>query len=229
VSDSYRVSDSQVGVYSATSLEERIAWLDDIRETTWQLATPEVRKAWAAARGRTVHPAPESLEIDANIRARVWRGDAEALSYAVESVMTLHLGAAPRANSVREPRELTLEFERHLGPRMTAALLGGSFRPSQGGDLTVRIHVGRATGPRWPGSLMSHAIVGLHPEFVAGVSAAAEHAVLLGPGELDLNRAAYDEVGSSCASFERATRALIEALAVEPESVVTALCAALGR
>jgi hypothetical protein len=49
---SYWVSDEQLRTFAATSPERRLAWLEEMRRVTFELAPPHVRAHWAALRER---------------------------------------------------------------------------------------------------------------------------------------------------------------------------------
>ena len=46
----YVVSDEMLARFATSTLEQRLAWLDEMRVFSWELASPEVRERWRRAR-----------------------------------------------------------------------------------------------------------------------------------------------------------------------------------
>jgi hypothetical protein len=223
----YSVSDEQLLRYSRAPLQARLEWLEGVRTTTWQLADDATRASWDRARGKTHHPMPVSLPLDGHAVGRVWRGDADTFAYPSEKVLERSVVAR---GSAAQARSLSLEFARHVGPRFVSALLGGTYVPGAGQQLLLRLHVEARSGPIWPGALSVDATsVGL-PEWAADALAnSAEVCSRLGPGTLDIDRAAHDEIASSPDSFVQALTALVAALSAPLDLALEALRDALSR
>ena len=49
----YEVSDEQLARFARATIEQRLEWLEHMRQWTWDNASPEVRAAWAARRRGT--------------------------------------------------------------------------------------------------------------------------------------------------------------------------------
>ncbi len=48
----YYVSDEQLARFAKASIDQRLDWLEDMREATYALASPETRLSWARLRGK---------------------------------------------------------------------------------------------------------------------------------------------------------------------------------
>lgn len=46
----YDVSEEQIRAFSACSPAERLRWLEEMREVTWKLASPETKRSWGRLR-----------------------------------------------------------------------------------------------------------------------------------------------------------------------------------
>ena len=47
----YFVSDEQIAVYRALTIEQKLRWLDDSKRTAFALATDSAKASWARLRG----------------------------------------------------------------------------------------------------------------------------------------------------------------------------------
>lgn len=54
----YEVSAELLARFAASTLEQRIQWLDEMRTFSWELASPETRARWRRARAKRAPPAP---------------------------------------------------------------------------------------------------------------------------------------------------------------------------
>ncbi len=50
------VSDEQKRAFAALSDEEKLQWLDEWQQATWEAATPEARASWWLLRGKPFGP-----------------------------------------------------------------------------------------------------------------------------------------------------------------------------
>lgn len=46
----YEVSDEMLARFAASTLAQRIQWLDEMRTFSWEMASPETRERWRNAR-----------------------------------------------------------------------------------------------------------------------------------------------------------------------------------
>ena len=48
----YYVSDEQLSQFAKATLDQRLDWLEEMREVTYSLSTPETRLSWTRMRGK---------------------------------------------------------------------------------------------------------------------------------------------------------------------------------
>jgi hypothetical protein len=46
----YEVSDELLARFATSTVEQRLRWLEEMREFSWEMATPETRSRWRRAR-----------------------------------------------------------------------------------------------------------------------------------------------------------------------------------
>jgi hypothetical protein len=225
----YTVSDEQLEAYGRSTLDARLAWLEGVRTMTWALASDDTRASWDRLRGRAPVPLPVPLVLQGEVKARFWLGDADVFGYAPRGVHERRVSAG---RTGVEARALSVEWARHLGPRFSFGLLGGSWAPSSDGLLVVRVHEGSSDGPAWPGTLLpvgDGTRIGLPAWAAQAILEHASYALALGSGVLDIHRAAHDDVASSALAFAATFRALVEGLGAPRECLADALSKSLNE
>lgn len=55
----YEVSDEMLARFAASTLAQRIQWLDEMRTFSWEMASPETRERWRRARAMRSSSSPE--------------------------------------------------------------------------------------------------------------------------------------------------------------------------
>ena len=123
-------------------------------------------------------------------------------------------GVVTDASDVR----MMVEILRRFGGHAAAALLGGRFRPSAGGETMIEVGVGvgydaadRST--TCSSELYRRFIVGLPDEFADGVMDGLLTGELLPAGVLTIDRAGFSEIDSSAIAFRLTADLLVTALA----------------
>jgi len=110
--------------------------------------------------------------------------------------------------TVRAARRACVEIFQGVGGNPRSALIGGVLAPSTADRLEVQLHISelRPTGAATtcPGAFGHDLVPGLAEEFIEWIPGALVTQIAR-PGVITIDRAAYDEVGSSVMAFSLAT------------------------
>jgi hypothetical protein len=169
------------------------------------------------------------IEILNRPHSRVWLDEHPSIKFRTIREITTTLTAEPR-----------LKLARRAGVEVSAArdvssyaLICGDFIPDDHGPCFVRLPVSDDSGMVLPWSLLGRydeVRAGLPEEFAQHVlDAGSSAAELLGSGVLTLAPAAYCAGRSSQWIFSRVTSALIEIMALIPETVTSETLAEIIR
>jgi len=153
-------------------------------------------------------------------KARVWLGSLPVLERDEGEHLVRVLPARSGPNGLR--RMAAVELYLPAGARIRYALLGATFVPGPGADLTIDLPVSEGTTDRIDWALAANVDevrVGLKREYAEGIFGGLDSAgVTLGSGRLNLGPGGHSKVGSSSSIFKHASRALLRILSLDHES-----------
>jgi hypothetical protein len=162
--------------------------------------------------------------------ARVWIDQHPTLAFEATHEMTRTFVASQRIGS---KRRAGVELFVPAGARANYALICGSFAPDDLGRLILQLPVSSAGGEQLSWALaarVDEVRIGLPEEYAQSVlGAGSEAAEMLGSGTLIFAPTAHAIVGSSPRIFSQATFALVDIMALSPESVTNELLGEIFR
>ena len=167
--------------------------------------------------------------------ARIWINDLPGDALAGPGENTMSLTATDKSPAVAR-KSVALEVAWHIGPVIRYGMLGGEWKPEEGGQYSVCIPITNTDGRKWAGSMANKyddVRVGIPAEYSGyAIDGLDEGVAILGRGKLSVTHAAHGMVGSSPDWFCRLGHALVRILCLtssEPEMMREIVISSCGN